>query len=301
MSSLRSKVPSPQSLFAFLAAADALNFARAAEELNVTQSSISHSIKRLEHHLGTQLFIRANRGVMLTGDGQQLFNAVGGGFGVIENAIDEIHRRQLSFLTIAASSSMATYWLMPLFREFHSTHPGIKLKILTIDKNVEPDDSIDLTIRLLPLTTERRNAWLMARETVFPVCSRVYLADAPPLREVADLPNHKLLSYEDPHRQRINWPEFLAALRMESRSIEPAAIFNDYQLVLHAAMAGEGIAIGWTLTNKFLLEQSLLCRPLDVEVNTQLGFFVLAQPGKALRRETKMLVNWLLKQSQELR
>ncbi|PAP91965.1 LysR substrate-binding domain-containing protein [Mesorhizobium wenxiniae] len=301
MSPLRTKIPSPQALFAFAAAADALNFSRAAEELNVTQSSISHSIRSLEQHLGTQLFIRANRGVMLTGHGKHLFKAVSGSFATIETAIDELQRRELSFITIAASTSMATNWLMPLFHEFQNVHQGIKLKILTIDRNVEPDDSIDLTIRLLPIGTERKNAWLMARETVFPVCSRLYLEDAAPLEKIDDLPNHKLLSYEDPYRQRINWPEFFAAFGENPRSIEPAAIFNDYQLVLHSAMAGEGIAIGWTLTCKFLLEQSLLCRPLQAEVTTQQGFFVLGQPGKSLRKDSKLLVDWLLKQSSELR
>ncbi|MBZ9764974.1 LysR family transcriptional regulator [Mesorhizobium sp. CA8] len=301
MSGLRSKIPSPQSLFAFLAAAKTRNFGRAAEDLNVTQSSISHSIRKLERHLGTQLFIRANRGVSMTPDGQLLFRAVSGGFAQIEDTIDAIGKRELGFVSVAASTSMATYWLMPQLRDFHKMHPGIKLKILTIDKDVEPDDAIDLTIRLLPLTTDRKNAWLMAKETVFPVCSRAYLAESPPLNDVSDLLNHKLLSYEDPNRRRINWPEFYAALQMTSKSIEPTVVFNDYQLVLQAAMAGEGIAIGWSMTNIFLLEQGQLCRPLPVEVTTQNGFYVLAQPGKMLRKHVRTLVDWLLKQSQALR
>lgn len=301
MSGLRDKIPSTQSLFAFFAAAEARNFGRAAEDLNVTQSSISHAVRKLENHLGTKLFHRANRGVTLTGDGQLLFDAVSNGFSGIGNAIDFITRREAHFVTIAVSTSMATYWLMPQLHSFYQSHPRIKLKILTTDKNPEPDDTIDLTIRRLPLATARKNAWLIAKEVVFPVCASGYLNDAPSLQSASDLTRHKLLFYEDVHRQRINWPEFLAALGVAPESIEPVLVFNDYQLVLQAAMAGEGLAIGWTITAKFLLERGNLSRPLPHEVSTDQGFFLLAQPGKKIRSEVADLVDWLLAHNLELR
>src|SRR3989338_6502332 len=82
--SLRKLLPSPAALFMFESAAKHLSFTKAGAEFNVTQSAVSRMIKRLEVHLGTDLFDRKSTGIELTADGLELFKSVGMGFKTIE-------------------------------------------------------------------------------------------------------------------------------------------------------------------------------------------------------------------------
>ena len=301
MSSLHKKLPNIKSLLAFEASARNLNFRHAASELNVTQPSVSHTIRLLEEQLETQLFIRENRGVRLTDDGQTLYEAVRIGFVGIEKAVSSIGRQNRNYVTIAVSTSMATYWLMPQLHDLYRKHRDIKLKILTTDRNVEPDHEVDLTIRRLPEDYQRPNSWLLSKEIVFPVCSPDYLKHADKIETTEDLLNHRLLYHSEHFRRRINWPEYLKNFNLLPPKTRPRLHFNDYQLVLQAALAGEGLAIGWTITSHYLLEENRLIRPTSDELKTRHAFFILAQRNKKTKPEAVEIVQWLLGQSVSLR
>src|SRR5689334_3235238 len=101
MSSFRKLIPSPHSLFVFEAAARTLNFHLASKELNVTQPSVSHSIKALERHCGTVLFIRENRGVQLTEAGRILYDSVRVNFQRLEETLRAISQGAMQYLSFA--------------------------------------------------------------------------------------------------------------------------------------------------------------------------------------------------------
>lgn len=301
MSKLRSKIPSAQSLFAFEVASKTLNFKQAAAQLNVTQSSISHAIRKLENHLRTKLFIRDNRGVRLTKDGQLLSEAIEIGFSRIVNAIKQIDGNNQDVVTIAVSSSMATSWLMPQLHEIYRNFSPIRLKVVTIDRNIKPGEGIDLTIRRLPLDNDHPNARLLSKETVFPVCSASYLERSPPLNEISDLLNHKLIYHSEEFRRRVNWADFLAVYDLQPVTSSTDLLLNDYQLALQAAMAGEGVTIGWTITGRYLLEDGRLVRPLKEEYSTDFGFYILEEQNAPMKSNANMIADWLIDQSKCLR
>ena len=300
MSRLRNLLPSTQSLFVFEAAARNLNFKLAAAELNVTQPSISHSIKALERHCNVDLFVRDNRGVQLTDAGRLLYDSVRSGFYRIEQSLKTISSEETQYITVAASTSMAAHWLVPNLPVFQQHNPGIKIKVVTTDRDIEPDNQVDMTIWLRQRDFQRGNSWYICDEVIFPVCSPLYLGNARPIASVDDLIAHQLLHSFDPHRKRMTWNEWLNLIGLESAHVAPDLVFNDYQLAVQAALAGEGIALGWSLTLQPLLRRKVLVRPLASEVRTSNAFFVIANERSSKLDQIKPLVEWVLAETSSI-
>ncbi len=297
MSSLRTLLPSPNALFVFEAAARNQSFKEAARELNVTQPSISYAIKALEEHCGIALFLRSNRGIRLTAPGRALYEEVRAGFDRIEAGMQAISGARTKYVTIAVSSSLAAHWLTPQLYSFQAAHPGIRLKVVATDRDVEPDDEIDLTIWIRRKDFQRKNSWYLCDEVIFPVCSPLYLSKGP----VTDLPAHRLLHSTDAFRQRMDWPEWMRLSGGDAGRVEPDIVLGDYQLALQSALTGEGIALGWSLTVQMLLQNGMLLRPVTAEVRTDRAFFLLAGDSLALNRDARGLIDWILGQTRGLR
>ncbi|MBZ9761799.1 LysR family transcriptional regulator [Mesorhizobium sp. CA8] len=301
MSKLRRLVPSPQSLFVFEAAARHLSFKAAALELNVTQPSISYAIKLFEKHCGTELFERDNRGVHLTEAGIQLYEEVRSGFRGIEQKLSTISGGGAKYITFAASSSITAHWLAPQLYHFQEEHPDVRIKVVSTDRDIEPDNEVDITSWVRPRNFSRDNSWYIADEVVFPVCSPGYLNSNPKPETVNDLVKHKLLHSSDLYRKRMSWSEWMKLAGSDATEIQPDIVFNDYQLTLQAALAGEGISLGWAMSAQQLLNNRLLVRPLDIEIRTDRAHFLLANEKATANSSCKKIVDWFLSSTSELR
>ncbi len=300
MSRLRSLIPSPHSLFVFEAAARHLNFRNAANELNVTQPSVSQTIKALENHCGAQLFLRENRGVQLTEAGRVLFESVRFGFRRMEDSLRTLGSTGARYLTFAASASVAAHWLLPQLYQLQQDQPDLKIKVVTTDRDIDPDADVDVTIWIRDRDFQRPNSWYLCDEVIFPVCSPAYLARHP-VRDVISLPGHRLLHADDRFRRRMRWGEWLARVGVDASDATPDMVFDDYQLSLQAALAGEGLALGWSLTSSLLLQDRLLLRPLPAEIRTGKAFFLIAAPGATRTEGLEALVDWFLARTAALR
>ena len=99
----------------------------------------------------------------------------------------------------------------------------------------------------------------------------------------------------------MSWPEWVALSGGDASETKPNIVFNDYQLTLQAALAGEGIALGWSLTAQHLLKNRQLVRPIATEIKTERAFFLLSNEDPGKNKRSKVLVDWFLAQSKELR
>lgn len=118
----------------FKETAEAGNISTAAKALRISQSAVSQSIKQLETELQTRLFVRSSRGVALTGEGQMLYQYVRSALGLLaagEDRLAQAQRLMLGVLTIGASDTVTTWFLIPYLEQFHREHPGIRLKIVS--------------------------------------------------------------------------------------------------------------------------------------------------------------------------
>src|SRR3981189_2565372 len=120
------RLPSLNGLRAFEDAARHLTFTVAASELNVTQTAISHQIRRLEQELGMRLFIRQNRALALTQEAKEYLPGVRAAFNDLRLATDRMLRKDNDHvLTVSTLASLAAKWLLPRLTAFPAAHPGI--------------------------------------------------------------------------------------------------------------------------------------------------------------------------------
>src|ERR1700748_3108270 len=187
--------PSLNGLRAFDAAARHLSFTLAASELNVTQTAISHQIRRLEEELGIRLFIRKNRALALTPQARDYLPGVRAAFNDLRLATDRLLRKEDDkVLTVSTLASLAAKWLLPRLTAFQEAHPGIDVRITTSSTLVDfKNGNVDAAIRYgRGNWPGLRAEWLMADE-LFPVCSPALVKADKPLSCPQDLAHQTLL------------------------------------------------------------------------------------------------------------
>jgi len=282
----------------FEAAARHSSFTAAAVELGTTQPAISQQIKRLEGQLKVRLFDRVYRGIALTEAGGRLFTQVGEGLRMLEDGLLEAtHKGQHEVLQVATDFAFAAYWLMPRLHRFHQSHPQVDVSIVTGERNqgvlrTDTDIAIVFGDGRFPGHTESR--WLF-NEEVFPVCSPGLLKDhqlplpAPSLR---GLPLLHLRSGQG--NRWFDWAGLFHSLGIASAPAPGQLRFDNYTLLIQAAIGGQGVAIGWRHLVDGLLEQGLLCRPINESVRSNLGYHLVLPARKRRGQMIDRFVDWLM-------
>lgn len=295
-------LPPLQNLRAFEAAARLASFTRAADELSVTQGAVSRQVRNLEGYLGLALFVRADRGVYVTEAGARYQVTVREALERVAQATAELTAdRGAGPITVGATSAIASLWLMPRLTGFRRREPELDIRVLASDRDVERASAeVDLLIEYArgPLADEgvRR----LFGEAIFPVCSPEYLRERAPPRAAGDLAAETLLALDDDHPDWMDWSEWFRGAGVDSAQAErtpsrrPIRI-NNYPALLQAAIAGQGIALGWRhLVDDFVGAGSLL--PLLNDRRQGQGAFYLrttrpAPDGSPVARLRDWLVN----------
>lgn len=118
----------------FKEVAEAGNITAAAQNLFISQSAVSQSIKQLESDLQTRLFARNSRGVSLTPDGKMLYEYVRSAMGLLETGEEKLSQSrqlQVGHLTIGASDTVTSQFLLPYLDRFHRQYPGVHIQIVS--------------------------------------------------------------------------------------------------------------------------------------------------------------------------
>jgi len=176
MRKLYDRIHSPSALFAFETAARLLSFTKAAQELNVSQPAISLAIKKLESALGVKLFERRHRAISLTGVGERFYTDVSFGLMHILRSTEGIAiQRDGHHVTLSCSTAFAHYWMVPRLARFRKLHPDIDIRVQTTDRDIDLDrENVSLAVRRGTGDFEGYDAFLLARERIYSVCSPAY-------------------------------------------------------------------------------------------------------------------------------
>jgi LysR family transcriptional regulator, glycine cleavage system transcriptional activator len=264
-------LPPLATLRTFEAVARQLSFTRAADELALTQSAVSHQIRALEEHLGARLFQRRHRAIELTAEGQTLLEGTRAGLDSVLFASERVRsRHRVGVLTVAAPAAFAVWWLVPRLGRFAALHPEIEVRIAAIDGR-EPDlwrDGVDMAIVKRPArATTGSGAMPLLHELVFPICSPSLLAEARSLRTPRDLLPLTLIECEEAEREDA---EFAWSTWLERFALQPEASrrlrLSHYGLALSAAVDGLGIALGRSPMVDAELAAGRLVRPFHKRV-----------------------------------
>lgn len=257
----------------FEAVARHLSFTRAADELALTQSAVSHQIRTLEDHLGASLFGRLHRGIELTSDGRVLLDGVRAGLDSVLLASERVRgRRRVGVLTVAAPAAFATWWLVPRLGRFASLHPDIEVRIAAMDGR-EPDlwrDGVDVAVVKRPakLPDCDRVEMPLLREIVFPVCAPSVLDSGMPLRSLHDLVHHTLIESDTAEADdtEFTWASWLSRFGLHRELMARQLRFSHFGLALSAAVDGLGVALGRSPMVDAELASGRLVRPFGEKI-----------------------------------
>jgi LysR family glycine cleavage system transcriptional activator len=290
---MTARLPSLNGLRAFEAAARHLSFTRAASELNVTQTAISHQIKRLEEELGVRLFVRQNRALELTPEARDYLPGIRAAFNDLRLATDRLLQKgNDNVLTVSTIASFAAKWLLPRLGTFQEQHPGIDVHITTSTGLVDfTRDNVDAAIRYgRGQWPGVRSAWLMADE-MFPVCSPELLKGKRALRQPEDIRNHTLLhtsSFDD------DWRQWLTAAGLPLDMLAQRGVsFDMIFMTVQAAIDGSGIAMGRTSYVRDDIAKGRLVVPFDIALPADAGFYLVSPEGGIDRPKLRAFREWL--------
>ncbi|MDD1530981.1 transcriptional regulator [Bradyrhizobium sp. WBOS7] len=296
---MTARLPSLNGLRAFEAAARHLSFTLAASELNVTQTAISHQIRRLEGELGIRLFIRQNRALALTPEARDYLPGVRAAFNDLRLATDRLLRKDDDkVLTVSTLASLAAKWLLPRLSDFQEQHPGLDVRITTSTSLVDfQRDNVDAAIRYgRGQWPGLRADWLMADE-LFPVCSPSLLRGDKPLRRPEDLRNHALLHTSSTNSD--DWRLWLTAAGLPADiARHPGITFDMIFMTIQAAIDGIGVAMGRTSYVQDDIAKGRLVVPFKIALPADAGFYLVAPEGRREAPKLTAFRQWLIAATQ---
>ena len=280
---------------AFEAAARHLSFTNAATELNVTQTAISHQIRRLEEELGVRLFVRQNRALALTPQATEYLPGVRAAFNDLRFATDRLLRKDNeNVLTVSTLASLAAKWLLPRLPAFQEAHPGIDVRITTSTALVDfKTGDVDAAIRYgRGHWPGLRADWLMADE-LFPVCSPALITGSKPLRCPEDLAEQTLLHTSAGYND--DWRLWLTAAGLPANiSKRPGLTFDLILVTVQAAIDGLGVAMGRTSYVEADIAKGRLVVPFKIALPADAGFYLVSPEARADSPKLSAYRKWLV-------
>src|SRR5467141_506135 len=261
----------------FEAAARHLNFTHAAKEMHVTHGAVSQRIKRLEEHLGTPLFRRSGRGMLLTDKGRRLLERVQAAINEITEGVGAIRPNNTDrILTISTVPCWAAYWLLPRLADFNEHHPDLQVNIRATRSLTDfTRDGVDMAVRFGPGTWSGLISIKLRDEELVPVCSPALRGGLLP-RVPSDLLKMPLL-----HDERQPWSLWFEAVGLEYRDTGQGPRYSDASLLLPAAIGGLGVALARASLVEAELASGRLVRLFSRSVPTTYSYIVYPPRSKS--------------------
>ncbi|AXJ04824.1 transcriptional regulator [Pseudomonas fluorescens] len=288
------RLPSLNGLRAFECAARHMSFTRAAEELNVTQTAISHQIRRLEDELGVRLFMRLKDGLALTDEGNAYLPGIRSAFLELRYSTEKLlESSNNSVLTISTLVSVASKWLLPRLPSFREAHPQIDVRISASTELVDfRKGGIDAAIRYGDGNWPGLRAdWLMSDE-IFPVCSPRLLTSDKPLKTPADLTHHPLLHVSGLTAN--DWNDWLHAAGQPPLKAKGSRLtFDLAMMAVQSAIDGQGVCIGRSTYVDDDLRAGRLVAPFDLRLKSDSGFYLVTPHDQAESKKIVAFRGWL--------
>ncbi|HEU4824898.1 MAG TPA: LysR substrate-binding domain-containing protein [Dongiaceae bacterium] len=287
---------------AFEAAARHMSFGKAAVELRVTPTAISHQIKLLEEYCGQPLFRRWPRPITLTDAGSRLFSVVRDGLDSFSTAFAALregtdHRP----LKVSATNAFACRWLVPRLPDWGRIHPGHALEVIGTDDVLDlRAGEADVAIRYAFRQPTGLVAHELFRDRFYPIGSPGLFSDEAPIRRPSDLLRFPLIHCLWPswNLEAPTWRRWSLMARQSDPDFpeigETGSMnFREELHAIAAVMAGQGISILSDVVVARELEAGQLVKALDLPI-PGLGFYLVHAPGHPRQVAIDALLSWLM-------
>lgn len=302
-------LPPLTELRAFEAAARHLSFKKAAAELSVTPTAISHQIKLLERHCGRLLFQRRPRPLKLTSAGERLFPVLRDGFEAFADALTGFRSGASGGrLRITATNAFAARWLVPRLPNWRAAYPRLKLDIIGTDTLLDlRTGEVDVAIRYTRRRSTDHASIELLRDTFRLVASPKLVGNLRrPLtpRDIASLP---LIESEWPStdREAPTWQRWQTLARSRHKHVPllsrlASMSFREELHAIEAAISGQGIAICSDVLVEAELASGALVQVSNITIPGY-GFYIVYRTGDAKLASIKAFAAWALSMRTKLR
>ncbi|MCG7568291.1 transcriptional regulator GcvA [Pseudoalteromonas sp. CnMc7-15] len=286
------RLPPLNSLKAFEAAARHLSFTKAAEELYVTQAAVSHQIKTLEEHLGLKLFLRKNRSLLLTEEGQGYFLDIKEIFAQLVDATEKLLARGAKgSLTVSLTPSFAIQWLVPRLSLFNELHPEIDVRIKAQDQDDNSlQDDVDIAIYYGRGHWSGVETHKLHTEYLVPLCSPMLLNGPKPLNKPQDLQYHTLLH----DTTRRPWKLWMKTAGVRNVQVNQGPIFSHSSMAMQAAAHGQGVALGNLVLAKPEIDAGRLIVPFNHTLESKNAYYLVFRESQSELGKIVSFKEWML-------
>ena len=278
------------SLRVFESAGRSGSFVQAAQELGISASAVSHSIKKLEEMIEIQLFERTTREVNLTSKGRALMDYVQRGLDEMHRGLALIKSDEPRPLRLHTAPSFGIQWLMPRLARFVEAHPDVDLRFsASTDYAQFENDDFDLDVVYGEPRSSLNEKVPLAVEHLTPLCSPQLAAQ---LNSAQDLYEHRLIQCDV---QMLQWKGWFEANRMMAPK-HYALRFDRSNMAISAAVNGMGVVLESTLLAQNELEAGTLVAPLrEITHDIQYIGHYLVYPKRRTRHDAvEIFKKWLL-------
>lgn len=286
-------IPPLKSLLAIEATARLRSFTRAGEELNTSQSAVSHAVTQAEEFLNTRLFDRSARPIAVTSEGAEYVASLSLCLAQMASDSQTLRqRRQENVLTISCNLAYGNFWLLPRLKDFHEAFPDIQVNMVTTFHGLAAFDSgIDVAIRFGRGAWPDYQAHLLFREQILPVASPAYIASSAAVSNPTDVLRHTLLHAKAMDKTWYDWPQWFHHFGVPTGGNLLGPTFDNHLLMMQAALSGRGVALGWIGTATDFLKDGQLRTILHDPIVLETGLFAVVRNRRDSRVD--VFLEWI--------
>ncbi|MCA0278895.1 MAG: LysR family transcriptional regulator [Proteobacteria bacterium] len=278
-------MPQLRALQSFEAVARHLSVSHAAQELGVTQSAVSHQIRRLSEELGERLVERQGRGLVLTGTGHRLASELDRAFDLIESSTAQVVGAASGTVRLAVYGSFASGWLIERLPAFFVRHPDVDLQLITVTDEDEPSDRLaDAFITCTPSQRGYRSI-LLKREQLIAVASP----------SIGSWPCPLITTEVSPSSVGADWIDFCRqnSLELSAFQKESWKLCTHYQLAFDMARVGIGAALIPDFLGERGIAEGALQRLSGEPMPTGLSYYLSIKFSRSQEPALTSLTQWL--------
>ena len=282
------------------------SFSRAARELHVTASAVSHQIRSLENYLGVSLLHRNGSHVEITHEGRVYLGQVLEGLSQLARATRALKAAKGErILRVSCAPNFSALWLLRRIGRFTAAHPEIGLALIASRNLVDMHNGeYDFAIRYGKAVHEGFRCDLLSANELFPVCSPKLLKGAHPLRTPADLRHYALLECNDDEyfdAANPGWQGWLQAADVPEVTSARYLSFSPRFLMQQAVMDGLGVGLSRTLLAADSLESRQLVCPFGPVITLSSWYYLVCPEATAERPDIVAFREWLLAEARDSR
>lgn len=298
------KLPPLDLLRGFVAVGRRMSFTLAAQDLFLTQSAVSRQVLLLEQYMQTPLLQRHHRSISFTPMGERLFRSVDAALLQLQDSLGELRAAQAARpVTITASIGMTGLWLLPRLPRLQQQVPGVDVRVAASDRTIDlRHEGIDLALRYTTRADAPADAIRLFGESVAPIAHPLLLKNG-------KLPAETTLLEFDQANPHLRWKSWLDS-GLFGKTNENGKLYkktrmlrlNQYDMVIQAAVAGQGVALGRLELIAPQLEGGQLVLLADPRTQDDDGYaYWLIQAEPSPRREVQLIANWICAQARARR